>query len=128
MLDGGRARRTARPILCVFDSGLKAAAELDSDTDNRTVLDSIWDRIIATVTSLLLPPADKRYEGYAHHSKAILNIVAVVLSHLPERKLALAEPMLENGAGRAVEVAFECNEKNQDDGDVPYSQAAEGAM
>lgn len=112
-------------ITSVIDSGLEAAADIDSNTDDKVVLDSIWNRVIETVSSLLLPPDDNRYLGYAHHSKAILNIVAVVLSHLPPRKLSLAEPMLENGANRAVEVAFECNDKNGDDGDVPYSQAAE---
>ena len=35
--------------------------------------------------------------------------------------------MLENGAGRAVEVAFECNVKIKDDGDIPYAKAAEGS-
>mmetsp|Transcript_31656 Transcript_31656/g.66573 ORF Transcript_31656/g.66573 Transcript_31656/m.66573 type:complete len:2054 (-) Transcript_31656:369-6530(-) len=115
-------------ITSVIDSGLEAAAHIDSCTDDKTILDSIWDRIIATVSSLLLPPADNRYDGYAHHSKSILNIVAIVLSHLPLRKLSLAEPMLEIGANRAVEVAFECTEKNQYDGDIPYSQASEGAI
>ena len=115
-------------ITSVIDSGLEAAAHIDSNTDDKVILDSVWDRIIATVSSLLLPPADNRYEGYAHHSKSILNIVAVVLSHLPARKLAMAEPMLENGADRAVAVAFECNEKNGANSDVLYSQAAEGAM
>jgi len=58
----------------------------------------------------------------------ILNIVAIVLSHLPQRKFTLAEPMLQNGAERAVEVAFECNEKEQDYGDNSYPQASEGAV
>ena len=115
-------------ITSVINSGLEAAAHIDSNTDDKTTLDSVWDRIIATVSSLLLPPADNRYDGYAYHSKSILNIVAIALSHLPARKLSQAEPMLENGANRAVEVAFECNEKTQDNGDVRYSQAAEGAM
>ena len=115
-------------ITGVINSGLEAAAHIDSNTDDKTILDSVWDRIIATVSSLLLPPANNRYDGYAYHSKSILNIVAIALSHLPARKLSQAEPMLENGANRAVEVAFECNEKTQDDGDVPYSQAAEGAV
>lgn len=118
-------------ITSVINSGLEAAAHIDSKTDDKTILDSIWDRVIATMSSLLLP-ADNRYDGYAHHSKSILNIVAIVLSHLPTRKLSMAEPMLENGANRAVEVAFECNEKNKNDADdtndTPYSQAAEGAM
>lgn len=115
-------------ITSVIDSGLEAAANIDSNTDDKVILDSVWDRIITTVSSLLLPPVENRYEGYAHHSKSILNIVAIALSHLPARKLSLAEPMLENGANRAVAVAFECNEKIQDDGDVPYLQAAEGAI
>ncbi|KAL7543429.1 hypothetical protein ACHAXR_012722 [Thalassiosira sp. AJA248-18] len=115
-------------ITSVIDSGLEAAAHIDSNTNDKVILDSIWDRIIATVSSLLLPPTDNRYLGYAHHSKSILNIVAIVLSHLPHRKLSLAEPMLENGAKRAVEVAFECHEKSQNDGDAPYSQAAEGSV
>jgi len=110
----------------ILDSGLEAAATIDSNTEDKAILDSVWDRIIATVSSLLLPPKDNRYEGYAYHSKSILNIVAVVLSRLPTRKLSMAEPMLENGANRAVKVAFECNEKNQDD-NIPYTQAAEGA-
>lgn len=115
-------------ITSVIDSGLEAAAHIDSNTDDKTIIDSIWDRIIATVSSLLLPPANNRYDGYAHHSKSILNIVAIVLSHMPLRKISLAEPMLENGATRAVDVAFECNEKNQDDGGISYSQASEGAV
>lgn len=114
-------------LTSVIDSGLEAAACIDSDTDDKTMLDSIWGQIIATVSSLLLPPAESRYEGYARHSKSILKIVAVVLSHLPSRKLPLAEPMLENGANRAVEVAFECHEKSRNGTDAPYSQAAEGA-
>ena len=114
-------------ITTVIDSGLEAAAKIDSRSDDKALLDSIWDRLIATVSSLLLPPAENRYEGYAHHSKSILNVVAVVLSHLPQRKLADAEPMLQNGANRAVEVAFECNEKKQDNGNILYSQAAEGS-
>lgn len=118
-------------ITSVINSGLDAAVHIDSKTHDKTILDSIWDRVIATMSSLLLP-ADNRYDGYAHHSKSILNIVAIVLSHLPTRKLSMAEPMLENGANRAVEVAFECNEKNKNDADdtndTPYSQAAEGAM
>ena len=115
-------------ITSVLDSGLKATEIIDANTDEKDILDSIWDRIIATVSSLLLPPLSNRYDGYAHHSKAILNIVAIVLLHMPARKLPLAEPMLQNGADRAVEVAFECNEKKQEDGDVPYAQAAEGAV
>lgn len=114
-------------ITSVIDSGLKAAEALDANTEDKVVLDSIWDRIIETVSSLLLPPPENRYDGYSHHSKSFLNIVAIALSHTPPRKLALAEPMLENGANLAVEVAFECNER-KDDGNVLYSQAAEGAM
>ncbi|KAL7554854.1 hypothetical protein ACHAWF_018901 [Thalassiosira exigua] len=114
-------------LTSVIDSGLEAAESIDSKIDDKAVLDSVWDRMIETVSSLLLPPIENRYEGYAYHSKSILNIVAVVLSHLPSRKLALAEPMLENGANRAVEVAFECNEKGKDE-DIPYSKAAEGSV
>ena len=117
-------------ITSVISSGLEAASNIDADTEDKATLDSVWDRIIETVSTLLLPPPDNRYDGYAYHSKSILNIVAIALSHLPTRKLTLVEPMLENGANLAVEVAFECNEKadNQDDKDIPFSQAAEGAM
>mmetsp|Transcript_23297 Transcript_23297/g.50369 ORF Transcript_23297/g.50369 Transcript_23297/m.50369 type:complete len:323 (-) Transcript_23297:344-1312(-) len=115
-------------ITSVIDSGIEATEHLDSNISEKATLDSIWDRIIATVSSLLLPPADNRYENYAHHSKAILNIVAIVLPHLPPRKFSLAETMLQNGANQAVEVAFECNEKNHHDGDVPYALVAEGAV
>ena len=115
-------------ITSVISSGLEAASNIDSNTEDKDILDSVWDRVIETVSTLLLPPKDNRYDGYAYHSKAILNIVAIALSHLPTRKLELVEPMLENGANLAVEIAFECNEKAEDDGDIPYSQAAEGAM
>lgn len=129
--DSDKRRKTSEArydlITSVLNSGLEAAAHIDSNTEDKAVLDLIWDRIIATVSTLLLPSDENRYMGYACHSKSILSIVAVVLSHLPQRKLSLAEPMLENGADRAVEVAFECNEKSQDEGDITYSQAAEGA-
>jgi len=115
-------------ITSVIDSGLEAIEHIESTTDDEAILDSIWNRIIATVSSLLLPPLENRYAGYAHHSKSILNIVAIVLSHLPTRKYPLTEPMLQNGADRAVDVAFECNAKDQDDGGMLYSKAAEGAV
>jgi hypothetical protein len=131
--DENRRRKTSEArydiITSVIHSGSEAASNIDADTDDIATLDSVWDRIIETVSTLLLPPKDSRYDGYAYHSKSILNIVAIALSHLPTRKLTLVEPMLENGANLAVEVAFECNEKaNQDGEDIPYSQAAEGAM
>ena len=106
----------------VIDSGCHAAANIDVAADDKTILDSIWERIVTVVTSLILPPAASRYDGYAHHSKSILDIVAIVLTHLPPRKYALAEPMLEQGANRAVAVAFECIE------DVNKPDAAEGAV
>ena len=128
---GGRKTSEARYdiITSVINSGLGAASNIDTSMEDKATLDSVWNRIIETVSTLLLPPKDNRYDGYAYHSKAILNIVAIALSHLPTRKLTLVEPMLENGANLAVEVAFECNEKaDQDNEDVPFSQAAEGAM
>ena len=127
---GKRATSVARYDLLtiVLDSGLEAAAHIDSNTDEKVVLDFVWDRIIATVSSLLLPPADYRYDGYAHHSKSIVNIVAIFLTHLPPRKMSVAEPVLENGANRAVDAAFSCNEIHRDDEDVLYSQASDGAM
>jgi hypothetical protein len=127
---GNRATSEARYDLLtiVLDSGLEAAAHIDSNTDEKDVLDFVWDRVIATVSSLLLPPAHYRYDGYAHHSKSIVNIVAIFLTHLPLRKMSVAEPVLENGANRAVDAAFSCNEINQGDEDVPYSRASEGAM
>jgi len=106
----------------VIDSGLNAAANIDATAADKAILDSIWDRIVTVVSSLILPPAANRYDGYAHHSKSILDIVAIVLTHLPPRKYASAEPMLEQGANRAVEVAFECIE------DVNRPDAAEGAV
>lgn len=106
----------------VIDSGCHAAANIDGTADDTEILDSIWERIVTVVTSLILPPAASRYDGYAHHSKSILDIVAIVLTHLPPRKYASAEPMLEQGANRAVEVAFECIE------DVNKPDAAEGAV
>lgn len=115
-------------LTSVLDSGVEAAAHIDSTADEKEVLDFVWGRIIATVQSLLLPPVDNPYNGYAHHSKSIVNIVAIVLTHLPQRKMSLAEPVLENGAKRAVEAAFSCNEINQDDEDAPYSRASDGAM
>ena len=106
----------------VIDSGCNAAANIDSTIDDKAILDSIWERIVKVVSSLILPPAASRYDGYAHHSKSILDIVAIVLTHLPQRKYALTEPMLEEGANRAVKVAFECIE------DVNNPDAAEGAV
>ena len=106
----------------VIDSGLNAAANIDATADDKAILDSIWERIVTVVSSLILPPAASRYDGYAHHSKSILDIVAKVLTHLPPRKYASAEPMLEQGANRAVEVAFECIE------DINKPDAAEGAV
>ena len=127
-----RRRKTSEArydiITSVITAGLEAASNIDADTEDKATLDSVWDRVIETVSTLLLPPTDNRYDGYAYHSKSILNIVAIALSHLPMRKLELVEPMLENGANLAVEVAFECNETAEDGGDIPYSQAVEGAM
>jgi hypothetical protein len=102
--------------------GVDAAANIDAIADDKAILDSIWERIVTVVTSLILPPPASRYDGYAHHSKSILDIVTIVLTHLPARKYASAEPMLEQGASRAVEVAFECIE------DVNRPDAAEGAV
>lgn len=115
----------------VIDSGLDAAEQIESrnnTANDKVILDSMWDRIIATVSSLLLPPADNQYDGYAYQSKSIVNIVAIVLLHLPQHKNLLAEPMLENGAKLAVEVAFTCDKKDPDDEDEPYSLASEGAV
>ena len=42
--------------------------------------------------------------------------------------MSVAEPVLENGANRAVDAAFSCNEIHRDDDDVLYSQASDGAM
>ncbi len=115
----------------VIDTGLDAAEQIESETnvDNDTIiLDSMWDLIIATVSSLLLPPSDNQYNSYAYQSRSIINIVAIVLAHLPQRKVLLAEPMLENGANLAVEVAFTCDKKGSDDENEPYSQASEGAV
>jgi len=106
----------------VIDSGLSAAANIDAMAADKSILDSIWERIVTVVSSLILPPAASRYDGYAHHSKSILDIVAIVLTHLPPRKYPSAEPMLEQGANRAVEVAFECIEA------VNRPDAAEGAV
>ena len=112
----------------VIDSGLGAAGHIEPKTNDKIILDAIWDRITATVNSLLLPPADNQYDGYAYHSKSIVNIVAIVLANLPQQKISLMEPMLENGANLAVEVAFTCDEKNQSDEDELYLLASEGAV
>merc|ERR1719217_734127 len=100
---------------------------MDSSS-SRDFFDGIWDRIIATVDKLLLPSSSNRYTGYAYHSKDYLRIVAVVLDHLPKRKHVMAEPMLENGADRAVAVAFECNGEDKIGDNELYSKAADGAV
>ena len=94
----------------VIDSGVEAVACLDQDNSGDTqVLDAIWDRVLMAVTSILLPAPLNRYDAYVFHSKSFLEIVALVLLRLPKRKYKQAESMLEQGAHRAVEVAFECN-------------------
>ena len=97
-------------FISVIDSGVEALAHLDvkSNIDSE-VLDTIWDRVLATVTAILMPTPLNRHEAYIYHSKLFLNIVAMVLLHIPLRKYAKAESMLERGAHRAIEVAFECN-------------------
>lgn len=115
----------------VIDSGLGAAEQIDSTnnaTNDKVILDTIWDRMIATVSSLLLPSAGNQYDDYAYQSRSIVNIVAIVLAHLPQCKISLAEPMLENGANLAVEVALKCDKEGQDDEDELYSLASEGAV
>ena len=114
-------------ITSVLDSGLRAAAQMDSSSSS-DFFDGIWDRIIATVDKLLLPSSSNRYTGYAYHSKDYLRIVAIVLDHLPKRKHVMAEPMLENGADRAVAVAFECNGEDKIGDNELYSKAADGAV
>lgn len=108
-----RPRRAAEArydfFISVIDSGVEAVAHLDAkkcDGDS-SVLDSIWDRVLSAVTLILMPPPLNRHEAYLYHSKSFLNIVALVLLHIPQRKYAQAESMLEQGAHRAVEVAFE---------------------
>lgn len=97
-------------FLCVIDSGVEAVARLDVKHKNESlVLDAIWDRILCAVTSILLPQPMNRHDAYLYHSKSFVNIVATVLLHLPTRTFEQAESMLEKGADRAVEVAFECN-------------------
>jgi hypothetical protein len=97
-------------FISVIDSGVEAVSNLDTKYNaGSEVLDAIWDRILAAVTSILLPPPLNRHDAYVYHSKSFLNIVALVLLHMPKRKYARAELMLERGAHRAVEVAFECN-------------------
>ena len=94
----------------VIDSGVEAVAHLEQKSKKDTqVLDAIWDRVLAAVTSILLPAPLNRYDAYIFHSKSFLEIVALVLLHLPKRKYKQAESMLEQGAHRAVEVAFEFN-------------------
>jgi hypothetical protein len=97
-------------FISVIDSGVEAVSHLDAKCTARSeVLDAIWDRVLAAVTSILLPPPLNRQDAYVYHSKSFLNIVALVLLHIPKRKYAQAELLLEQGAHRAVEVAFECN-------------------
>ena len=94
----------------VVDSGVEAVARLDVESgEDDGVLSAIWDRVLTAVTSMLVPPPLNRHDAYVYHSKSFLNIVALVLHHIPKRKHAQAESMLEQGAHRAVEVAFECN-------------------
>lgn len=94
----------------VIDSGVEALGRLDDqNNENNQVLDAIWERVLAAVTLILMPPQLNRYDAYVFHSKSFLNIVALVLLHVPKRKYVAAESMLEQGAHRAVEVAFECN-------------------
>ena len=125
---GRKASEARYDILTsVIDSGLEATAYIDAHTNDRAILDSIWDRIISTISSLLQPTAGNSYEGYANHSKSFLNIITVVLLHLPSRKYSAAESMLEKGAIRAVEVAFEYNEALQDK-QIPSSKTVDGAI
>ena len=114
-------------LTSVIDSGLQATAYIDASTSDKSVLDTIWDRIIAAVSSLLLPSSGDGYDGYANNSKSFLNIIAVFLLHLPPRKYSLAESMLEKGANRAVEVAFEQHEEMQDQ-HAPSSKIIDGAI
>lgn len=94
----------------VIDSGVEALSRLDDQNNgNNQVLDTIWDRVLAAVTLILMPPQLNRHDAYVFHSKSFLNIVALVLLHVPKRKYVAAETMLEQGAHRAVEIAFECN-------------------
>eukprot|EP00804_Cyclotella_cryptica_P003756 CCRYP_008917-RA/>CCRYP_008917-RA protein AED:0.02 eAED:0.02 QI:265/1/1/1/1/1/5/228/1989 len=96
-------------FISVLDSGIEAVARFDDNHKNESVLDAIWDRVLSAVTSILLPPTINRHDAYVYHSKSFLHVVAIVLLHIPTRKYAQAESMLEKGAHRAVEVAFECN-------------------
>jgi hypothetical protein len=110
-------------FISVIDSGVEAVAHLESKhKEESPVLDAVWDRILSAVTSILMPPPINRHDAYVHHSKSFLNIVAIVLLHLPARKCAQAELMLEKGAHMAVEVAFECK------ADTAASEIIDGAL
>jgi len=91
----------------VMDSGLEATARVDMSLKDKSVIDSIWDKIIDTVKILLL---ECLIDGYANNSKSILDIIALFLLHLPPRKYSTVGSILEKGANRAIEVAFGKNE------------------
>jgi hypothetical protein len=81
-------------FLCVIDSGVEAVARIDVKHKNESlVLDAIWDRILCAVTSILLPQPMNRHDAYMYHSKSFVNIVAIVLLHLPTRIHEQAESM-----------------------------------
>jgi len=91
----------------VMDSGLEATARVDMSLKDKSVIDSIWDKIIDAVKTLLL---ECLIDGYANNSKSILDIIALFLLHLPPRKYSTVGSILEKGANRAIEVAFGKNE------------------
>lgn len=113
-------------LTCILDSGIEAAARIDSSTDEYDNLDYVWNRVIATISSLLQPPANNQNNDYVNHSKSIVSIVAILLTHLPLRKMSMAEPVLEKGAICAVDAAFSFSATNQDD--APSLRASEGAI
>jgi len=113
-------------LTCILDSGIEAAARIDSFTDEYDTLDYVWDRVIATISSLLQPPANNQNNNYATHSKSIVGIVAILLTHLPLRKMSMVEPVLEKGAVCAVDAAFSFSAMDQDD--APHLRASEGAI
>jgi hypothetical protein len=113
-------------LTCILDSGIEAAARIDSNTDEYDTLDFVWDRVIATISSLLQPLANNQSKDYSIHSKSIVSIVAILLTHLPLRKMPMAEPVLEKGAICAVDAAFSFSGMDQDD--APQLRASEGAI
>ncbi len=122
--DRGTFRAKYDTLTRVMDSGLEATARVDSCLKDKSVIDSIWNKIIDAIKILLL---ECSIDGYANNSKSILGIIALFLLHLPSRKYSTVGSILEKGANRAIEVAFAENE-DVDEHQTLAADIVEGAI